>query len=163
MRGYRHRALNTARSWTSRFWRWWWRRRDGETQVASPGAITDCVPFVLGILAGLRLSNLLIIGARYSGPCRSRVAIFGCFGIHERARIAFCKTFGCGAAFGGFTRDNFVCGIGTEARAVLDLKAAALESELSQAGGEGGVSLSDRIAQLGAQVVGAPDLEELVS
>lgn len=45
----------------------------------------------------------------------------------------------------------------------MDLKSAALESELSQAGGEGVVCLSDWIAQLGTQVAGAPDLEEFVS
>lgn len=163
MRAYRHRALNTARRRTSRFWRRWWRRRDGESQIAGPGAITDCVPFVLGILAGLRLRSLLGIGTRYPRSGRARVAVFRCLVIHERARSAFCETFGGGAAFCGFARDNFVCRKGPEARAVLDLEGAALESELSQAGREGGVCLSDGIAQLRAQVAGAPDLEEFVS
>lgn len=45
----------------------------------------------------------------------------------------------------------------------MDLERAALESELSQARREGGESLGDWIAQLGAQVAGAPDLEEFVS
>lgn len=45
----------------------------------------------------------------------------------------------------------------------MDLERAALEIELTQARGEGGVSLSDWIAQLGAQVASAPDLEEFIS
>lgn len=155
--------MNTTRSRTSRFWRRWWRWRDRETQIAGPPAIADCVPFILGILAGLRLSSLFGIGTKFPGSCWSRVAIFGSFGIHERARNSFCETFGCRAAFCGFTRKNFVSGEGTEARTVLDLERAALERELSQAGGEGGICLSDWIAQLGAQVAGAPDLEEFVS
>lgn len=78
-------------------------------------------------------------------------------------RIAFCETFGCFAAFRGFACKNFVCVVDTEARAVLDLERAVLEIELSQARGNGGVCLSDWIAQLGAQVAGTPDLEEFVS
>ena len=45
----------------------------------------------------------------------------------------------------------------------MNLEYAALERKLSQAGGEGGVCLSDWIAQLRAQVAGTPDLEEFVS
>lgn len=67
-------------------------RRNRETQIASPRAITDGVPFVVvGILAGLRLSNPFVSSTKYRGTCRSRVVIFGSLGIHEREGIAFLR------------------------------------------------------------------------